>query len=319
MSDNSQTGLSSVISQLALTTTATGYLALFIPLTLTLSFRLWRVYYRVTRQLHFLSLAALSPLYSLVAATAAGLPTIRAGGAHSSWSSQLEAQHLTALDASQRPRYALYALQSWLALVLDLFVAALAVLAVGLAVALRDRVDIGLLSVGLASLVGLGQTLGALVQAWTRLEVALVAVARMRAFEKGTPRQEDKAEDELYRGDGGGRNAVQQAPTWTDGVARVGDFEKKDTTVITITSTASDSRRSSASTTDGVDSSIVPADALSRANITVPHEALILPRRTVWGTLGRFGGDNRSGDGDELQWEVPSLVEPEELVREQSS
>ena len=51
------------------------------------------------------------------------------------------------LDASQKPFYLLLCIQRWLELVLDLTVAVLTILLVGLAVALRHSVNAGLLGV----------------------------------------------------------------------------------------------------------------------------------------------------------------------------
>lgn len=87
-------------------------------------------------------------------------------------------------------------LQKWLLLVLNLVVAALAVLLVASAVLLRDRVDAGLLGVALVSVTTFGQLLTQLLNYWAQLETSLGAVARIREFETETPSEESKGHDE---------------------------------------------------------------------------------------------------------------------------
>ncbi len=133
--------------------------------------------------MRLLDLEAKSPLYSSFISSFSGLVTIRAFG----WSHYLSLENMHNLDMSQRPFSLLYCLQSWLAMVLNLTVAGLAVLLVALSVALRDKVSTGLLGVALTSVIGLGTTLGTVISSWTQLETSLGAVARIRDFEKATP------------------------------------------------------------------------------------------------------------------------------------
>src|SRR5205823_7943273 len=67
----------------------------------------------------------------------------------------------------------------------------LAVLLVGMAVALRDKINPGLLGVALTSVMGIGMTLSMLIQSWTQLETSLGAITRINQFERDTPREED--------------------------------------------------------------------------------------------------------------------------------
>ncbi len=172
---------------MALTATSSGYLAVVIPLIILCLFVLQRVYLRSSRQMRLLDLEAKSPLYSHFISSFTGLTTIRA----LAWDPEVHAENLRRLDVSQRPFYLLYCLQRWLTLVLDLIMAGLAVLLVGLAVALRDRIDVGLLGVGLTSVIGFGQTLGQLIASWTNLETSMGAVTRIREFEKTTPQEKN--------------------------------------------------------------------------------------------------------------------------------
>lgn len=108
----------------------------------------------------------------------------------------MQRQNLQRLDLSQRAFYAMGSLQKWLLLVLNLVVAALAVLLVASAVLLRDRVDAGLLGVALVSVTTFGQLLTQLLNYWAQLETSLGAVARIREFETETPSEESKGHDE---------------------------------------------------------------------------------------------------------------------------
>ncbi|KAI8192002.1 ABC transporter [Colletotrichum sp. SAR 10_77] len=136
------------IAEIILTTLATPQLTLLIPLLFLALYLLQRVYLQTSRQIRLLDLEAKSPLFSHFLASASGLVTIRALAV----TAAAEAENLARLDMSQRAFYVMGSLQKWLLLVLDLVVAALAVLLVSLAVALRESVDAGLLGVALDAL-----------------------------------------------------------------------------------------------------------------------------------------------------------------------
>ncbi len=137
--------------------------------------------------MRLLDLEAKSPLYSYFISSFSGLTALRAYG----WTKEAEEENLKRLNESQRPYYFLFCLQRWLTLVLDLIVAGLAVLLVGMAVGLRDRINPGLLGVALTSVMGIGMTLSFLIQSWTQLETSLGAITRINLFEKETPIDKD--------------------------------------------------------------------------------------------------------------------------------
>lgn len=118
--------------------------------------------------------------------TLAGLTTIRAFA----WSPAYTRANRALLDASQKPYYLLLCIQRWLVFVLDVVVAALALVLVGMAVALRARVSPGFLGVALVTMMNLSHSLTNLVQHWTELETSLGAVARVRSFARETPVEE---------------------------------------------------------------------------------------------------------------------------------
>jgi len=170
-----------------LTCVASGWLALAIPVLFAVLFVLQKFYLRTSRQLRLLDLEAKSPLYSDFIASFAGLTALRAYG----WTRDAEEENLKRLNESQRPYYLLYCVQRWLTLNLNLIVAGLATLLIGMSVALRDRVSPGLLGVALTSVMGIGMTLTMLITSWTQLETSLGAITRINHFQHDTPREED--------------------------------------------------------------------------------------------------------------------------------
>lgn len=134
-----------VLSQIGLIASGSYYITATIPFLLTVVYLLQGFYLRTSRQLQILDLEARSPLYSHFLETADGLTTIRAFGLGSDY----ERANIRHVDHSQRPYYLLYCIQRWLNLVLDLIVAAMAILVVGLAIKLRGSISPGLLGISL--------------------------------------------------------------------------------------------------------------------------------------------------------------------------
>jgi ATP-binding cassette, subfamily C (CFTR/MRP), member 1 len=134
-----------VIATAALIATGSSYMGTTIPLLIIAVVILQHFYLRTSRQLRLLDLEARSPLYTNFLETLSGLATIRAFG----WGSRQSAVNDRLLDLSQRPYYMLYCIQRWLNLVLDLIVAAEAVIVVGLALGLRESSSPGLLGVSM--------------------------------------------------------------------------------------------------------------------------------------------------------------------------
>lgn len=97
-----------------------------------------------------MDLEAKAPLCTHFLESLAGIVTIRAFG----WSSAYRNKNNVYLDQSQVPFYLLFAIQNWLNLVLQLMVAGLITVIVGLAVGLRSKVDPGYLGLALVAAVG---------------------------------------------------------------------------------------------------------------------------------------------------------------------
>lgn len=175
------------IAQAAVAIAALPYLAPAIPFVAVVLVLIQRFYLRTSRQLRLLDLELKAPVYTHFIESLQGLVTIRAFG----WSKHSLRKAFTLLDTAQRPYYLLLSVQRWLTLVLNLVVAALVILLVGLAVALRDRVKPELLGVALVMMTGLGQMIADLIQAWTLLETSLGAVSRIKSFAENTPQETD--------------------------------------------------------------------------------------------------------------------------------
>lgn len=111
------------------------------------------------------------------------------------------------LDTAQKPYYLLICIQRWLDLVLNLIVAGLTILLVGAAVALRSRVDPGLLGIALVMMMDLGQILSHLIQSWTLLETSLGAIERIKSFAEETPSEEQNLSSQC----------TEQYPEWPSG------------------------------------------------------------------------------------------------------
>jgi ABC-type multidrug transport system fused ATPase/permease subunit len=159
------------------------YLAAIFPVLAVVSYLVQRYYLRTSRQLRLMDIGAKAPLYKHFIETANGASTIRAFG----WESKFHEQQANKLNQSQRPFYTLFCVQQWLTLVLDLIVGALAVILVAVATSLTDALDPGSLGVALVVVLSSSALLTQTIQAWTRMESSIGAVARIQQFLTTTP------------------------------------------------------------------------------------------------------------------------------------
>jgi ATP-binding cassette subfamily C (CFTR/MRP) protein 1 len=173
------------ISSACLIIAASWYIAAAMPFILVVLYGLQMFYLRTSRQLRHMDLEAKSPLYSHFLETTAGLSTIRAFG----WTEKFQEHNIELLDISQKPFYLMYCIQRWLNVVLDLFVASIAVLLVSLAIELRGSTSAGAIGVGLLNVLVFNEQLTYLITSWTALETSLGAIARLRTFELETPQE----------------------------------------------------------------------------------------------------------------------------------
>ena len=178
------------IAQVILIGVSSKYAAISFPFLFVALYLIQSFYLRTSRQLRFLDLEAKSPLYTQFAETIAGLTTIRAFG----WQRALEKRNRYLLDQSQRPFYLLFAVQRWLQLVLDLLVAAVAVMLMVLVVELRGQLNGAYVGIALLNVILFSQNLKLVLQYWTTLETHIGAVSRIKNF-TSTTTPEDQVDE----------------------------------------------------------------------------------------------------------------------------
>ncbi|KAF2155055.1 ABC transporter [Myriangium duriaei CBS 260.36] len=185
------TNLLICLGQAGLIVSASVWLVVSIPPLVAVVWLVQRYYLRTSRQLRLLDLEAKAPLYTQFMESLSGLATIRAFG----WQDQCVDRNHDLIDRAQKPFYLLFMVQKWLALVLDLLVMALAVVVVGVIVALRDKVSVGFSGVSLTQLISFTGYLKLLILFWTSMETSLGAVMRIKQFSEQTPREHDEDDD----------------------------------------------------------------------------------------------------------------------------
>lgn len=170
------------VMQAILICISTSYFAIVLPFVLVTTYLIQKYYLRTSRQIRLMDLEAKAPLYSNFLETLNGLTTIRAFG----WTAAMHKRNIELLDVSQRPVYLLYCIQRWLALVVDLMVAALAGILVALIVRFRRSTDAGFVGVALINIMTFNMTVAVVVQTWTAIETSLGAISRIKSFVDNT-------------------------------------------------------------------------------------------------------------------------------------
>lgn len=159
-----------------------GYFAAVMPPVILIMWILQKYYLRTSRQMRLLDLEAKSPLYSHFIESLSGLATIRAFG----WVDAFEEHNLELLESSQKPFYLRLCIQRWLALILDLLVALLAVILMVLVVKLRSSISAGYVGLALLNVLSFNETLAMIIRNWTNLETSTGAVSRVKTFNMQT-------------------------------------------------------------------------------------------------------------------------------------
>lgn len=159
-----------------------SYFAILLPFIGIIMYILQKFYLRTSQQIRLMDLEAKAPLYSNFLETLSGLVTIRAFGS----TKEMEKQNFDLLDASQRPYFLLFCIHRWLAIVVDLLVAVLAVILVALIVRFRDSSDAGFVGVALINIMSFNITLSEVIKNWTSIETSLGAVSRIKFFAETT-------------------------------------------------------------------------------------------------------------------------------------
>lgn len=152
--------------------------AAVIPVCIVAVYYIAKYYIQTSRQVRLLDIEKKAPLFSNFLETLSGLSSIRAYG----WTEEYRRLSREALDTSQRPFYILFCIQRWMNLVLDLLVAAIAVIVIAIALSLRGNPSMGFLGIALFNIVSFSTTLQQLVFEWTGLETSIGAVSRIRSY-----------------------------------------------------------------------------------------------------------------------------------------
>ncbi|KAF4779309.1 hypothetical protein HER10_EVM0002693 [Colletotrichum scovillei] len=183
-----------VLAETAIIATGSSYIAALIPPSFLALYLLQKYYLRTSRQLRHIDLEAKSPLFTHFSEVLAGLPTIRAFA----WSPAMLRENHALLDASQRPYYLFFCVQRWLNVVLDLFIAGMAVVLVAFALYFTNATTMGAIGLAMVNIINFNQTLSDFIEMWTMLETSLGAIARLKYFVRYTPREDRDGEaDEM--------------------------------------------------------------------------------------------------------------------------
>ncbi|CBQ71978.1 related to ABC transporter [Sporisorium reilianum SRZ2] len=163
------------------------YLAFLAVGLVALSIAMQRLYIPSSRQLRRLEMAAKSPLYSLFSETSSpsGLATVRGLKREAA----LLDLNTRSLDLSQTPYYHLFAVRRWLQTWLLTLTTVINVVLVLLVVVLRHSSKAGLLGVALVQATEIGILLNQTVISFTEVEIAGVALERVREFSNLEPEE----------------------------------------------------------------------------------------------------------------------------------
>ena len=198
------------------------------------------------------------------------------------------------LKASQQPYYLLASVQVWLTLVLDLIVAGMASLLVGLAIGLKDSVDAGYLGLALLGVMDLGANFSGLILSWTLMETSLGAVQRIREFVSQTPEegqgQLDPAPEWPSRGDINFRNLSAGYSLTSESVLKDLELTVPSGQKLAICGRTGSGKsslistlfgllhiKSGSITIDGISTSEVNQDLLRSKVISIPQDPYFLP------------------------------------------
>jgi ABC-type multidrug transport system fused ATPase/permease subunit len=104
--------------------------------------------------------------------------------------------------------------QSWLQLVLNLIVAGITILVLGVAIGIERKVKPAAIGVTFLNATTLGETLTQFIVSWTSLETSLGAIARISSFVKTTPREKEPAVPEDVSHDWPSRGGIEFKNVW---------------------------------------------------------------------------------------------------------
>ncbi|KAJ5598777.1 hypothetical protein N7537_008861 [Penicillium hordei] len=306
-----------VIAGAALIASGATYVAAIIPFCILGIYMIQKFYLRTSRQMRHLDLEAKSPLYRLFTETASGIITVRALG----WKEDLMNEHLHNLDHSQKPYYMLYCIQRWLNVVLDIFVASIAIILVGFALGFSNATSQGSIGLAMLNVMEFNQSLSMLINSWTGLETSLGAIARVKDFLAEAKAEGSEMEDETPTNEWPKRGYIQM--TGVTAKYNVGDVQSqpaiRDVNLelqpgqqVLITGRTGSGKssliltllhlldlESGRITIDGMDLSRIPRPALRSRIVTIPQDPVELPGSVRYNLTQFSSLEARSGDNGE--------------------
>lgn len=103
----------------------------------------------------------------------------------------------------------MFCIQRWLQVVLDLFIAGIALVLVAIALKLPETTSKGAIGLAMVNLIGFNPVLTAALDQWTKLETSLGAIARLKWFMSNTVNENREAEKEEPPADWPVRGAIE--------------------------------------------------------------------------------------------------------------
>ncbi|XP_048203673.1 ATP-binding cassette sub-family C member 10 isoform X2 [Perognathus longimembris pacificus] len=163
------------------------WLLLLLPPLSLVYHRVQRRYRASSRELRRLGSLTLSPLYTHLADTLAGLPVIRSAGA----TCRFEEENQRLLELNQRCQFASYATMQWLDIRLQLMGAAVVSAIAGIALVQHHQglANPGLVGLSLSYALSLTGLLSGLVSSFTQTETMLVSVERLEEYSCDLPQE----------------------------------------------------------------------------------------------------------------------------------
>ncbi|OAR00032.1 hypothetical protein LLEC1_00475 [Akanthomyces lecanii] len=172
-----------ILIQFGIILAGATYSAAILPFMFIFIWFLQYFYLRTSRQMRHLDLEYKTPLYTHFAETASGLRHIRAFGREAD---NFE-KSLGSLNVSQKPYYAMSAIQRWLSFYLDMFACTIGTTVTAFALKFRQTTSAPALGLSFLNLVWFGLALGFFISAWVGLETSVGALSRLREFMDHTP------------------------------------------------------------------------------------------------------------------------------------
>ncbi|XP_063489114.1 ATP-binding cassette sub-family C member 10 isoform X8 [Symphalangus syndactylus] len=163
------------------------WLLLLLPPLSIIYYHVQRRYRASSRELRRLGSLTLSPLYTHLADTLAGLSVLRATGA----TYRFEEENLRLLELNQRCRFATSATMQWLDIRLQLMGAAVVSAIAGIALVQHQQglANPGLVGLSLSYALSLTGLLSGLVSSFTQTEAMLVSVERLEEYSCDLPQE----------------------------------------------------------------------------------------------------------------------------------